>query len=65
MSDPYGKPTAKKVSGCEWYLPAVTTATGPKALPHGKRQERRSQAVAAAREILRSVSEATTNMEGE
>jgi hypothetical protein len=28
----YGKPTAKKVSGCGWWNPAVTTRIGPQVL---------------------------------
>lgn len=48
----YEKPTAKKVSGCEWYLPAVTTAHGPKPLIHGERQETRYAAIREAKRIL-------------
>jgi hypothetical protein len=55
MIKEYGIPTAKKVSGCEWYLPAVTTAVGPKPLPHGNRQETRSKAITEARRILREI----------
>ena len=47
-----GKPTAKKVSGCEWYLPAVTTAHGPKPLIHGERQGTRYAAIREAKRIL-------------
>lgn len=48
----YGKPTAKKVSGCEWYLPAVTTPFGPAPLPHCAREGTRSKATSAARRAL-------------
>lgn len=48
----YGKPTAKKVSGCEWYLPAVTTPFGPAPLQHGVREDTRSKAISAARRAL-------------
>lgn len=38
MTEEYGKPTAKKVRGCGWWMPAITTMHGPKVLPHGERQ---------------------------
>ena len=47
-----GKPTAKKMSGTEWYLPAVTSVSGPKVLPNATRQETRSKAIAEARRLL-------------
>lgn len=49
----YGKPTAKKQSGTEWYSPAITTPYGPKVLIHGDRQETRSEAITEARRILK------------
>lgn len=38
MSD-HGKPTAKKVPGCGWWLPAVTTMHGPKPIPNAEQQD--------------------------
>lgn len=48
-----GKPTAMKIRGCEFYLPAVTTAFGPKQLPSGERRDTRSKAVTEARRVMR------------
>lgn len=50
-----GKPTAKKVSGCGWWLPAITTAFGPKPLPNGERQD---SPYKAKKEAARIISEA-------
>lgn len=47
-----GKPTAKKMKGTEWYLPAVSTLGGPKVLPGAVRQETRSKAVTEAKRLL-------------
>ena len=55
MDEEYGKPTAIKQRGTEWYWPAVTTATGPKRLPHGERQESRYLAKKEAAKALREV----------
>lgn len=55
MTD-YGLPTAKKVRDCGWWLPAVTTAAGPRALPHGDRQDTPGKAKAEARRILSTLS---------
>ena len=52
-----GKPTAKKVSGTGFYMPAVTTAFGPKVLPHGERKDTRYQAVKEAKKLLAEASE--------
>lgn len=56
----YGKPTAKKQNGCEWYYPAITTPFGPKSLPHAERQETRSKAVTAAKRILKDLKNAAS-----
>jgi hypothetical protein len=48
----YGKPTAKKQSGCEWYWPAVTTVHGPKVLPHAGRYGTRYSAMKEARRLI-------------
>lgn len=55
MND-YGKPTAKKVSGCGFWLPAVTTAFGPRPLPHGERQETPYAAKKEAERLLKEAS---------
>lgn len=54
-NDKYGKPTAMKVRGTAFYVPAVTTAYGSKPLPHGDRQVTR---YAAMKESERALSKA-------
>ena len=44
--------TAKKVSGTGFWMPAVKTAFGPKALPHADRQDTRYRAKKEAERIL-------------
>lgn len=51
MSDE-GKPTAIKDRGAEWYYPAITTAYGPKRLPHGDRKGSRYLATKEAKRII-------------
>lgn len=51
----YGKPAAKKVPGCGWWLPAVTTMRGPKPLPNADRCDSASKAKTAAKRILAEV----------
>lgn len=46
-----GKPTAKKVSGCGWWMPAVTTPFGPLPLD-GPRQDSPYKARKEAERIL-------------
>lgn len=48
----YGKPTAKKVSGCGWWMPAVTTPFGPDPLYSGDRQDSPYKAKKEAARIL-------------
>lgn len=64
MTD-YGKPAAKKVRDCGWWLPAVTTMHGPKALPDGDRHDTPGKAKAAARAILASVALSRNQNEGQ
>ena len=52
MTDEYGKPTAMKVRGTAFYEPAITTAFGPKRLPHGERQGTRHAAIKEAKRVL-------------
>lgn len=55
-----GKPTAKKISGCGWWLPAVTTIAGPRPLLHGERQDTPGKAKAEAKRILQQESDHET-----
>lgn len=59
MAD-YGKPTAKKVRGCGFWMPAVTTMHGPKVLIHG---DRKDSAYKAKKEAMRILSEAARGKE--
>jgi hypothetical protein len=53
-----GMPTAKKISGTEWYYPAVTCEFGrPKQLPHGERCETRGKAKASAARMIKEAKE--------
>ena len=52
MSETYGKPTAKKVRGCGWWLPAISTRFGPVPLYDGERQDSPSKAKTVAKRIL-------------
>ena len=46
------KPTAKKIRGTGFYMPAVKTAFGPKVLTHGERCDTRYQAVKQAQSLI-------------
>ena len=52
-TDKYGRPTAKKVRDAGWWLPAVTTAFGPKPIIHGEPQLSAYRARKEAARILR------------
>lgn len=52
MTEAHGKPTAMKVRGTAFYDPAITTAFGPKRLPHGERQDTRYAAVKEAKRVI-------------
>ena len=52
MTDKYGKPTAMKVRGTEFYVPAVTTPYGTKKLPYGDRKDTRYAATKEAERVL-------------
>lgn len=47
-----GKATAKKVPGCAFWMPAITTAFGPRPLIHGERQDSPYKAKKEAERII-------------